>query len=123
VTGSPQHIDLLPQDQNFCLKHTARPQQVDHHSKDQSAQIQHRAAASPGSRSPASRIRFTVGIGSGTTLIAAERTGRRGHGIEIDPLYCDIIVRRLRTACRLEATLESAGKSFQEIQAERSETS
>jgi hypothetical protein len=48
-TGSPQHIDLLPQDQNFCLKRYSRPQQVYHHSKDQSAQIQHRATASPNS--------------------------------------------------------------------------
>ena len=61
--------------------------------------------------------------GSGTTLIAAERTGRRGYGIEIDPPYCDVIIRRLRTVCRLEATLESAGTSFQEIEAERSEPS
>jgi DNA methylase len=34
--------------------------------------------------------------GSGTTLIAAEQTGRRGYGIEIDPLYCDVTIRRLR---------------------------
>ena len=32
--------------------------------------------------------------GSGTTLVAAERTGRRGAAIEIDPHYCDVIVRR-----------------------------
>ena len=38
-TGSPQHVDLLPQDQNFCLKRNSRPQQIDHHSKDQSAQL------------------------------------------------------------------------------------
>jgi hypothetical protein len=46
---------------------------------------------------------------------------RRGYGIEIDPLYCDVIIRRLSTVYRLEATLEGAGKSFQQIQAERSE--
>jgi DNA modification methylase len=56
-------------------------------------------------------------------LIAAERTGRRGYGTEIDPLYCDIIVRRLHAVCGLEAILESGGKSFQQIQAERSEPS
>lgn len=33
-------------------------------------------------------------LGSGTTLIAAERLGRRCLGIEIDPHYCDVIVRR-----------------------------
>ena len=55
-TSSPQHIDLLAQHQNFCLKRNSRPQQVDHHSKDQSAQIQHRAAASPDSRSTARRL-------------------------------------------------------------------
>jgi DNA modification methylase len=33
-------------------------------------------------------------LGSGTTLIASERTGRRCYGIELDPLYCDVIVRR-----------------------------
>lgn len=33
-------------------------------------------------------------LGSGTTLIAAARLGRRGFGLEIDPKYCDVIVRR-----------------------------
>ena len=33
-------------------------------------------------------------LGSGTTLIAAERVGRRCFGIEIDPLYVDTIIRR-----------------------------
>jgi DNA modification methylase len=32
--------------------------------------------------------------GSGSTLIAAEQTGRRAFLLEIDPLYCDIIVQR-----------------------------
>jgi len=32
--------------------------------------------------------------GSGTTMIAAESTGRRARLIEIDPLYCDVIVQR-----------------------------
>ena len=32
--------------------------------------------------------------GSGSTLIAAEQTGRRGFGMELDPLYCDVVVAR-----------------------------
>jgi DNA modification methylase len=57
--------------------------------------------------------------GSGTTLIAAHRTGRRGYGIEIDPLYCDLIVRRVRDLCGIEAVLEATGQSYAEIEVER----
>jgi DNA modification methylase len=32
--------------------------------------------------------------GSGSTLIAAEQTGRKAFLMEIDPLYCDVIVQR-----------------------------
>ena len=41
--------------------------------------------------------------GSGTTLIAAERTGRRGYGIEIDPHYTDTIIRRFDEAYGIKA--------------------
>jgi DNA modification methylase len=58
-------------------------------------------------------------VGSGTTLIAAEKTGRRGYGIEIDPAYCDVTIRRLRSACGLEAVLEATGQRFGEVEAER----
>ena len=37
-------------------------------------------------------------LGSGTTLIAAERTGRRCYGLELDPLYVDTIIRRWQAA-------------------------
>jgi DNA modification methylase len=36
-------------------------------------------------------------LGTGTTLIAAEKEGRRCFGLEIDPAYCDVIVRRWET--------------------------
>jgi 16S rRNA G966 N2-methylase RsmD len=57
--------------------------------------------------------------GSGTTLIAAERTGRRGYGVEIDPLYCDVILRRMKSVCRLDAVLSATGQTFAEVEAER----
>jgi DNA methylase len=53
--------------------------------------------------------------GSGTALIAAERTGRCGFGIELDPLYCDVTLRRLRSVCGLQAVLEATGQSFEEL--------
>jgi len=53
--------------------------------------------------------------GSGTTLIAAELTGRRGRAIEIDPAYCDVIIQRLEASCGLEAVLEASGQRFAEV--------
>ena len=55
-------------------------------------------------------------LGSGTTLIAAEKTGRRGYGIEIDPAYCDVAIRRLRAVCGLEAILEANCQSFGDVE-------
>jgi DNA modification methylase len=58
-------------------------------------------------------------VGSGTTLIAAEKTGRWGYGIEIDPAYCDVTIRRLRAVCGLGAVLRDTGQPFAEVEAER----
>lgn len=58
-------------------------------------------------------------LGSGTTLIAAERTGRIGYGIEIDPRYCDVALRRVQTVCGLKAVLESTGEPFEAVAARR----
>ena len=55
-------------------------------------------------------------VGSGAALIAAEKTGRRGYGIEIDPAYCDVTIRRLRAACGLEAVLETTRQRFAEVE-------
>ncbi len=52
--------------------------------------------------------------GSGATLIAAERTGRRGRAIEIDPAYVDLCVRRLEMETGARARLAD-GTEFQEV--------
>lgn len=54
--------------------------------------------------------------GSGTTLIAAEKTGRRAALIEIDPLYCDTIVRRWQSFTGGHAVCASTACSFEERQ-------
>lgn len=48
-------------------------------------------------------------LGSGTTLLAAERTGRRFRGIEIDPAYVDIAIERWSAQTGLEPRLEPKG--------------
>jgi DNA modification methylase len=46
--------------------------------------------------------------GSGSTLIAAEQTQRRAFLLEIDPLYCDVIVRRFEQFTGLKAERQAA---------------
>jgi DNA modification methylase len=57
-------------------------------------------------------------LGSGTTVIAAERTGRVCYGIELDPRYVDAIVRRWQAFTGQSAMQESTGRTFNEIEEE-----
>ena len=57
--------------------------------------------------------------GSGSTLIACEKTGRQARLIELEPKYCDVIVRRFQEYAGKTATLESDGRTFADIAAER----
>jgi 16S rRNA G966 N2-methylase RsmD len=61
-------------------------------------------------------------LGSGTTVIAAERTGRRCYGLELDPRYVDTIVRRWQTHTRDQARQAASGRSFAEHEAEEEVT-
>jgi DNA modification methylase len=49
--------------------------------------------------------------GSGSTLIAAEHTGRRAFLMELDPLYADVIVDRYQRFTGMPAVLERTGQS------------
>ena len=53
--------------------------------------------------------------GSGTTLIAAEKTGRHASLIELDPKYVDVIARRWQEFTGETAVLESSGQSFDDL--------
>jgi DNA modification methylase len=57
-------------------------------------------------------------LGSGTTVIAAERTGRSCYGMELDPHYVDTIVRRWQAFTGMSAIHESSGRTFSEIEQE-----
>ena len=54
-------------------------------------------------------------LGSGTTLIAAERTGRRCHGMELDPGYVDTSVRRWQKLTGGSARHAASGRSFDDL--------
>jgi DNA modification methylase len=59
-------------------------------------------------------------MGSGTTILAAERVGRRAYGLEIDPLYVDVAVRRWQAYTRRDAVLAGTGETFDETALVRS---
>ena len=54
--------------------------------------------------------------GSGTTVIAAEKTGRRAHVLELDPIYCDTIIRRWQTFTGKRAHHADTNRCFEEVE-------
>lgn len=57
--------------------------------------------------------------GSGTTIIAAEMTGRSCHAIELNPAYVDVAIERWQNFTGQQAVHEETGKTFAEIKQER----
>ncbi len=53
--------------------------------------------------------------GSGSTLIACEKTGRKCYTMELSPHYCDVIVKRWQEFTGKKATLETNGLSFEDV--------
>src|SRR5277367_1523990 len=58
-------------------------------------------------------------LGSGSTLIAADKTGRVCRGVELDPLYVDVIVRRYEAATGEPVVLVETGETFEALAAHR----
>jgi hypothetical protein len=57
--------------------------------------------------------------GSGTTILAAERVGRRAFGVEVEPRFVDVAVRRWQAFTRKDAVNLRTGKCFEEMAADR----
>ena len=57
--------------------------------------------------------------GSGSTIIAAEKTGRRAYALEIDPGYVDTAVRRWQIYTGETATHDETGETFDQVMAVR----
>jgi DNA modification methylase len=58
-------------------------------------------------------------MGSGTTLIAAETTGRVCYGIELNPAYVDVAVARWQKFTGKQALLEGSDTNFDALKAQR----
>ena len=57
-------------------------------------------------------------LGTGTTIIAAEKLGRIGMGIELSPAYVDVAVKRWQDFTGEQAKLEGSGQIFPTIKAD-----
>jgi hypothetical protein len=57
--------------------------------------------------------------GSGSTLIAAEKTGRQARCIEFEPKYCDVIIRRWQAYTGKSANFEGIGLTFEDLEGAR----
>ncbi len=57
--------------------------------------------------------------GSGSTLIAAEETGRLARVLEYDPIYCDVIIKRFEKLCGVEAIHSNTSQTFSKIKKTR----
>ena len=57
--------------------------------------------------------------GSGTTIIAAEKIGRRAYCLELDAAYVDVAIRRWQNLTKKEAILQGTGQTFDELAATR----
>lgn len=68
---------------------------------------------------PGSKTVLELFLGSGSSLIACEKTNRSCYGVEMSQDYCDVIVKRWQDFTGKEAVLESDGRKFNEIAAER----
>ena len=55
--------------------------------------------------------------GSGSTLIACEKLKRKGFIMELDPKYCDVIIKRWQNLTGNDAVLESTGKTYNSLEA------
>jgi DNA methylase len=58
-------------------------------------------------------------LGSGSTLVAAQNTGRVCCGVELDPLYVDVIIRRHEASTGIAAILADSGETFEQVATRR----
>jgi DNA modification methylase len=58
-------------------------------------------------------------LGSGSTVFAADKTGRVCCGVELDPLYVDLMIRRFQASTGVAAILAGSGETFEQVATRR----
>jgi DNA modification methylase len=96
----------------------ARPRRSEEHPTMKPVALVRRAI---GNSSAEGDLVFDPFLGSGTTLVACDHTNRACRGIDIDPAYVDVAVRRWQQLSGEHARLHGDGRTFAEIAAEREE--
>lgn len=108
--GAP-HTWLSDRSQDSVLEFNRPSQSIDHPTMKPVELIEY--CISNNTRKGA--IILDIFGGSGSTLIACEKIGRQSRIVEIDPCYCDVIVKRWQDFTGKLATLEGDGRTFAEI--------
>jgi hypothetical protein len=120
---TPQDNQLMSKHRVLSLKPQLRLEWRGQDGQNETEQTDHSASLGD-SITASTRIRFSVHtgdlvldpfLGSGTTLIAAERIGRTCFGIELDPLYIDTIIRRWQRFTGDRAVHVQNAMTFDEI--------
>lgn len=89
-----------------------RSQKNEYHPTQKPVELAERAI---GNSSKGQDIVLDLFGGSGSTLIACEKTGRINRSMELDPIYCDVIVKRWQDFTGLKAIHAETGKPFEEV--------
>jgi DNA modification methylase len=112
--GGP-HIPVPTRDQDTVWECPRPKRSVEHPTMKPVALVERAIRNS----SKARDIILDTFAGSGTTVVASEKTGRQARVIELDPKYCDVICRRFMEFSGKPATLESTGETFAAVSASR----
>ena len=86
-----------------------QPHRNEHHPTQKPVECMSRAISNH-----AAQLILDLFLGSGTTLIAAEQLGRKCYGLELEPKYVDVIVRRWQKLTGQRAVNEATGELFPE---------
>lgn len=111
--SSPQWFGPTDEKTVWELK---KEQRNDFHPTQKPVELPERAI---GNSSKRGQIVLDLFGGSGSTLIACEKTSRVARLMELDPRYCDVIVKRWQDFTGKRATLEATGATFDQITADR----